>query len=321
MSGSDIGDPGKWQDLPLSCYSCEAEECRSSNGFLRKCESNNLQTCQTVFGADGAVARRGCSDDVLATHAQYCENNSGKCLGCKSNACNNATSLDQFVECYSCDSAKDPQCALDFVAKDSKQRKCQGHCAVALYPRSSAENPAYELARTCLDDLELDDREKCLADEHEFCVACEGALCNTATLPANRHKCYTCVDDECTDYKVAECSAYQPNDQCYITFDEENSILGMGCRSDFESDVITELIKQKRLLLCDGEACNRLESIPTAKTCSVCDSEKDERCATNPNLVTDIERCTNLPYTDCYTRVKESKYIHITTVITVITTS
>ncbi|XP_049306648.1 uncharacterized protein LOC105222439 [Bactrocera dorsalis] len=306
LSSLDIGEPGKWQDLPLTCYDCQGDDCSNSAGTLHECENNNLQTCQTVFGADGAVVRRGCSDDVLATHEEYCEDNAGKCLGCKSNNCNNATSLDQYVDCYACDSATDAQCALDFVAANSTQRPCQGHCAVALYPRSSSENPSYELARTCLDDLELDDREKCLAGEHELCVACEGALCNTASLPANRHKCYTCVDNECTDYKVAECSAYQPNDQCYISFDAENSIFGMGCRSDLESDVITALIKQKVLLLCDGEACNGVESIPTAKTCSVCDSESDERCATNPNLVADTERCSNLPYTNCYTRVKEN---------------
>ncbi|CAD7013300.1 unnamed protein product [Ceratitis capitata] len=307
LNGNDIGLPGKWQDLPLSCYDCTDDDCANSTaGSLHQCEYNNEQNCETVFDAAGTVVRRGCSDDVLTTHGDYCEENPQKCLGCKSNGCNNATSLTQFIDCYWCDSVDNSTCAIGFDAASAKKRKCQGHCAVALYPRSSAENPSYELTRTCLDDLEVEDREKCLAGENELCVACEDALCNTAPLPANRQKCYKCVNGDCAENVVAECSVYQPNDQCYMTFDDENSILDMGCRSDIESDVLALLIRQKMLLLCDGEACNGPESIPTAKTCSACDSETDARCATNPNLVNETERCSNLPYTHCYTRVKEN---------------
>ncbi|XP_053962812.1 G surface protein, allelic form 156 [Anastrepha ludens] len=306
LEDTSIGDPGKWQDLPLSCYTCDSGECNSSLGSLNKCENNNLQNCETVFATNGSVVARGCSDDVLTAYEDYCDNNS--CIGCKSNSCNNATSLDQYVECYSCDSIDNSTCAVNFVGEGTKTRKCQNYCAIALYPRSSADNSSYELTRTCLDDMELADREKCLAGENELCTACTGPLCNSATFPANRQKCYKCVDSDCTDYAVSECTAYHPNDQCYISFDDENSVVSMGCRSEFEPDIVPLLVKGKKFLLCDGEACNGPETIPTAKTCSTCDSATDTRCATNPNLVNSTERCTALPYTNCYTRVNENGY-------------
>ncbi|XP_067631910.1 uncharacterized protein [Eurosta solidaginis] len=308
LASKNIGEPGRWQELPLNCYDCEGAECVRSNGVLRKCQLNNLQTCQTVFGTNDRVVRRGCSDVVDETYDDYCNENPNKCLGCKSNGCNNATRLTQYIECYNCDSGQNPYCGIDFESKGNgvnKTRKCQGHCAVALLPRSSAPNPSYELARTCLDDLDLDDREACLYGQNKFCTACNRDLCNIKIIPENRHKCYKCVEEDCADYEVQLCAAYKENDQCYMSFDSENSLMGMGCRSEFEDDIIDKLIKQKKFIFCDGVACNGPETIPTPTICTACDSRIDSRCATNPNLVTDVERCRALPYTDCYTRVKE----------------
>lgn len=302
-----VGEPGKWQGLPLNCYSCEGEECNSGNGPIGKCEGNNLQTCTTVFGANGAVVRRGCSDAVTATHGEYCDENSDKCLACKSNGCNTAQSLTDYVDCYFCDSADSSSCSINFVAGSTKTRKCHKSCMVALYPRSSSSDPAYELVRSCLDDKDLDQRESCASGEEEHCKACEGSRCNTMSVPSERFECFKCTDDDCEDMESQQCSAHHPNDQCYVLYNNESSIISMGCRSEYEIDAVTELIKQKLMLVCDGKNCNAPQSVPTPKSCSVCNSEENPWCATNPNLVGNVERCSTLPYTECYTRVNASK--------------
>lgn len=298
-----IGEPGKWQGLPLNCYNCEGDECTNGLGLIGKCEGNNLQTCTTVFDSDGAVVKRGCSDAVTSSHSEYCDENSDKCISCKSNGCNNAQSLNDFIDCYYCDSLDSANCSINFVASSAKTRKCQKSCAVAMYPRSSNNDPSYELVRTCLDDLDLDDREACANGDMEFCKACDGSRCNTMNVPEERFECYKCTDDDCEDMEPQECSAHHPNDQCYVLYNTESSIIGMGCRSEFEMDVVTELVKQKQMLLCNEKNCNTPVALPTPKTCSVCYSGENSACATNPNLVGNSQRCSALPYTECFTRV------------------
>ncbi|XP_061395167.1 uncharacterized protein LOC133330774, partial [Musca vetustissima] len=303
LASINIGEPGKWQGLPLNCYSCEGEECAKGNGIVNVCTGNNLQTCTTVFGLSGSVEKRGCSDAVSISHGDFCDLNPDKCFNCKSNGCNTAQSLEDYTDCYFCDSALDADCSVAFNMAKSRTRKCHGKCMVALYPRTSGNDPAFELARTCLDDMDLDDREACVSGKNEFCKACSGPRCNTMNVPEERFECYKCVDDDCEDMELRQCSAYHTNDQCYTLFNNESSIVGMGCRSEFESDVVTELVKQKQLLLCNEKECNSPHNIPSPKSCSVCSSESNSLCATNPNLVANIERCSSLPYTECYTRV------------------
>ena len=304
---SYVGEPGKWQGLPLNCYHCEGDECTSGNGILNKCEGNNLQTCMTVFSRDGIVEKRGCSDVVKSSHSDYCDENSDKCFACKSNGCNNAKNLNDYVDCYFCDASNNNNCAIDFDTSKAKTRKCHKSCMVALYPRTSANDPSYEVSRSCLDDLDLDDREACADGETELCKACDGSLCNVMNVPDERFECFKCVDDDCEDMEPKKCSSYHANDQCYVLFDNQSSIANVGCRSEYEIDVVTELIKQKQMILCNGKNCNAPQLLPKPNLCSVCDSAENPLCATNPNLVGNIERCAALPYTDCYTRVNSRK--------------
>lgn len=303
-----VGQPGKWQGLPLNCYHCEGEECNSGIGLVGKCEGNNLQTCMTVFNAAGTVVKRGCSDAVFSTESDYCDENPDKCLACKSNGCNNAKSLNDYVDCYFCDSSDSSTCSINFDSTKTKTRKCQKSCMVALYPRTSANDPAYELSRSCLDDLDLDDRELCANGEKEYCKACDGSRCNTMSVPEERFECYKCVDDDCEDMESQQCNSHHPNDQCYVLYNNESSIVGMGCRSEFEMETVNELVKQKQLLICNEKNCNEPANLPTPKQCSVCNSAENPLCATNPNLVDNIQRCAALPYTECFTRVNSSKY-------------
>uniref|UniRef100_A0A1I8NLT5 DUF753 domain-containing protein n=1 Tax=Stomoxys calcitrans TaxID=35570 RepID=A0A1I8NLT5_STOCA len=302
LVNSYIGEPGKWQGLPLNCYHCEGEECETGNGLLNVCQGNNLQTCTTVFGVNGVVEKRGCSDAVSSSHNDYCDQYSDRCLQCKSNGCNTAKSLDDYNDCYFCDSANNPKCAVGFDTA-TRTRKCHGDCMVALYPRNSGNDPAYELTRTCLDDMDIDERELCAFGENEYCQSCTGSRCNTMNVPEVRFECFKCLDDDCEDMELRECSAHHANDQCYALYNNESSIIAMGCRSELEMDSVLELVKQKQMILCNEKGCNSPDSLPTPKSCSVCNSEENALCATNPNLVANADRCSSLPYTECFTRI------------------
>ncbi|XP_055920202.1 uncharacterized protein LOC129951877 [Eupeodes corollae] len=301
-----IGKPGMWQDLPLNCYTCEGSACQNSNGIPKMCENNNLQKCETVFDSTEVVLRRGCSDDVAKTHGDYCDTNSGYCQQCKSSGCNNVTRLSDYVNCAFCDSSTNPNCVLNPTIEGIKTRKCNQQCMAALFPRSSEEDPSYELTRTCLDDKDLDDRQTCLDGNDPFCKTCSGSNCNDFEFPLERHECLSCRGEECEDAQKKTCVTYHPNDQCYILFDNSSTVIAMGCRSEYEHAAVTDLIKSKQLLLCDGKNCNTYESIPSKQSCVVCNSETDPQCATNPNLIVDADTCSELPYTGCFTLINEN---------------
>lgn len=300
LAAAYVGEPGKWQDLPLSCHVCLDEaSCASVSATPTKCEGNQKQLCTTVFNANGQVSARGCSDSVQAQHAAYCEANAEKCPQCKSNGCNTATSLESYVECYFCDADEDASCAWQ---KPTSTRLCQDQCMIGLYPRSSAWDSALLPTRGCLDDLEQADRELCAAGNHANCTASSGALSNGGDIIASPQECYVCTTQDCEDIATAKCVAYRKQDQCYTAFDE-NNLIAMGCGSDFETQVLQELVAQKRISLCEGQNCNNPNSFPQPTSCLQCSSRNDTRCASNPNQLLTTGICQTLPYTQCVTQI------------------
>ncbi|XP_070850877.1 major surface trophozoite antigen 11-like [Drosophila suzukii] len=73
-----VGEPGKWTDLPLSCYVCEDAASCASVTEATKCKGNNKQTCSTVFNSAGQVVARECTTE---TDEQACLNDAN-CLLC-----------------------------------------------------------------------------------------------------------------------------------------------------------------------------------------------------------------------------------------------
>ncbi|XP_068147667.1 G surface protein, allelic form 168 [Drosophila tropicalis] len=297
-----VGEPGKWQDLPLSCLVCEGSaNCDPASAVSATCEGNNKQTCSTVFGTDGLVLARGCSDSIHDAHSDICDADSENCQQCKSNDCNSAISLDSYVDCYFCDAADDAKCAWEVP---TSTRKCQGQCMTGLYPRSSSPDSALLPTRSCLTDLNKADRDSCAAGTHANCTACTGTLCNGGDIIEDPLSCYTCATDDCEDIISVLCLAFQINDSCYTAFDAYSSVIALGCRSEFEREVFEELLAQKRMLLCEGNNCNDFD-LPTPNTCIKCNSQEDLRCATNPNQILTTVTCSDLPYTECVSHIDD----------------
>jgi len=246
-----------------------------------------------------AIATGGCSDSILKEHATYCEENDETCLQCKSNGCNNANSLESYVECYHCDAEHDSTCAWE---APKQTRLCQGQCMTGMYPRTSALDSALLPTRGCLDDMELADRDLCAAGKHDNCTPCKDKLCNGGDILETPQECYHCSSPDCSEMEAAKCVAYKEKHQCYTAW-EANSIIAMGCASDFETEVINELVAQQRLVVCDGQNCNLPNSPPVPNTCLHCSSLNDPRCATNPNQLLTTDICSVLPYTQCVTHI------------------
>lgn len=303
LASSNIGYPGKWQGVPINCYSCEGWECQTlSLGVIGKCENNNKQNCATVFAANGTVIQRGCSDVIYnSERLSYCDKNPSLCKFCKSSGCNTAISINDYVDCIFCDGSVDSDCIF-YPETKTHTRSCHKNCMTALYPRTNEDNPAYELSRSCLDDLDLDDREQCQSGIRANCKSCSEDKCNNVIVPETRLKCNVCHGNECEEYISAQCTSYRENDKCFTLFDEESNIQGMGCASDLDNSFISS--NRRNLLLCEGDNCNDVLNLPQPPSCRWCSSDNDPDCASSPSTTT-ATVCHLYPNTECYMAVDE----------------
>lgn len=295
---------GVFQDLPLNCNTCVGDECKTGVRNPRKCEGDPYQDCMTIFNIKGEVIRRGCENLVLEEYLSHCNDNPDLCFNCKSNGCNDMTDPLTNQLCLYCDASNNSQCLFNPDAVTST-RKCTLGCISSLYPRKS--NPkVYDFVRTCLEDIEPDNRESCT--EENNCLVCSDEKCNTAILPeTGRLSCNHCEGNNCNAQVSKPCEGYAADDQCYMYFDNvTHSVVKMGCRSELTiTDILADI---KQYFICDGDNCNEYDKLPEARFCYACNSENDVRCATDPSQVTTKDRCQNYPYTECYTRIRDGKY-------------
>lgn len=287
LLGED-GVVGLWQDLPVNCEHCKGDNCNNENNWiLRSCTNNKYQTCSTVFGTNGEVIERGCSDTVRTSQYEHCAADPSKCVNCKSNACNNFDKETELVECYTC--GIDGECLTKTV-------RCAGKCMVATHPLTG------ELYRGCLNDKDLDDREQC--DKDNTCKTCNTAKCNDFDLnptPPTTSTCYTCPANDCESVVPTSCNSVSA-DQCYTLVGDGQEVVAMGCKSSLDGDdYINENLKAKKLYLCDGDLCNNFERYEKPMKCLSCNSMVNPECATFG--FGEEKECRTIPYYECYKKV------------------
>lgn len=303
LAAEDIGEVGLFTDLPLKCHQCNnTEECKIST--VGVCTGNINQSCTTVFNKAGEVVGRGCSDSSESA----CSTEGNVCFDCKSNGCNLVTNESDYTDCVFCDSKNGDDCTFNVDAV-KRTRKCFKSCMTALYPRTKDKHPVYELVRTCLDDKDLDERNLCESSKDPKCKSCSGANCNKDNI-GSRKSCYQCKGDDCQLPTVKTCRGVMDNDQCFLQWDDTSSLVELGCKSKYNPAEVEILVKQKYLWLCNEDNCNHIENTPKSQTCVVCNSRTDGNCAIKPNEVLASTTCAKAPYTQCYSRVLESKYFH-----------
>lgn len=242
------------------------------------------------------MTERGCSD-ILASKCS-----TEDCYECRSHGCNNMTNNAELIECVSCDAANDENCYYDYELVNAT-RKCQGHCITALYPRTSDAGAPLELVRTCLDDLDLDDREACAEGTLTNCVACNTANCNSVEI-GTHGSCNVCSGSaNCANPQSKTCRAVAASgqqEQCFIQVDESDQVSEMGCLSQYNVSDVTALQSEKRLWQCTGENCNVISALPDPQECLLCSSRTDTNCSVAPDQTTTFTTCSNTLNTDCY---------------------
>lgn len=297
LKSLNIGYPGNWQDPPINCYKCLDEECKDGNSaMVNQCEGNVNQNCVTVFNAQKKVVQRGCSNDLYSNkYASYCDKNPDNCKFCKSNGCNDATELTAFETCVFCEARTNPACISN--PDDIKTtRSCAGGCMMAMYPRSDEDNPPFEFTRSCLDDLDIDEREDCENGKMKYCKSCKGPRCNTDLMEIERRKCKRCKEGDCEEMVDSECTAYRENDQCYVEY-VNGDVTNMGCASDLDTSYLTA--NKRNLYLCDEDNCNDFNLLPWLIKCRFCNSKDDPNCAIEPEGV-ESKQCSGLPSAECF---------------------
>lgn len=305
LANEDIGKVGVFADLPLTCYHCNGtEECQQSIGNLNVCTNNIHQTCTVVFNTEGNVIQRGCSDIV----DHVCTEAGNVCYDCKSTGCNTAKKELDYINCIFCDSQSDVECTFN-ANNITRTRKCQGGCMTALYPRTKDDVPVYELMRTCLDDKNLDDRLSCEAKEDPQCKSCSEENCNKDQVGLHK-SCYQCIGNECQNAQAQLCRSVMNNDQCFVQFDESGSVIELGCKSKYDPSEVVTLVTAKLLWLCDDDNCNHIDNLPQSQSCTLCNSLSDTECSTNPEHVVSYTTCNSLPYSHCYSRILQSKFVY-----------
>lgn len=304
LKGYDIGYPGIWQQTPIKCYTCHGFECQTGGANFdtnETCADNVLQNCVTVFAKNGTVVQRGCSDRLFENEwGDYCDENRDQCTFCKSNLCNLAETLDQYIDCYYNEGGEQ---LVDSKFSAQGIRKCYKSCMVALQLDTDINTKAtYRVIRGCLDDKEAFEQRNCAANNDKLCLACNKPYCNKEILPDAFLQCFTCTAGNCEKPQVEYCGKPDLYDQCYIRFNLiNNQVEEMGCISALPNQTLEYLLQNQDTFLCSESLCNDLNQLIPEQTCLTCTAETNVNCTIKPLSLTTNKKCNQLPYTSCYT--------------------
>lgn len=307
----DTSNMGMWQDLPLTCKSCKTETaCAAKNVTSEKCP-NSLDECLTVFDeATDKVMFRGCSS-ALETTGQlrlWCDSrdDKGLCPTCKSNECNIAASKKEYVKCHYCGWPGTKPCN-DVIAANDKTvsvRQCHKSCMIAAYQKHESDNKIFNIVRSCADDMEVAEQEKCKKDGKNKCRVCDNELCNSQLMYEDWPKCYKCKDGKgCATPKSELCDAYSKAHGCYYLYDSDKQPVQGNCMNSLSSQMRKDFLKNNKISFCVGSGCNKEQ--PKAQKCLKCDSKDKEDCATQPqNMNASLVECS-VPNSKCYFSLTE----------------
>lgn len=282
-------------EKPMKCLSCNSEhntECATFGyGEEKECRVMPYYECYKKVLPSGHT-ERGCLSSLETDDFLDCLNNKTEsCQSCLGDQCNDGLFPASRLTCYRCNSETDPKCA----SETGLSAACVTHiesdvCVTKLSSEGSVE-------RGCQSDI--------ICEAADNCTTCKGSNCNNdIQTPSIGFSCHVCIDD-CEDRVPKACANPSENEQCFIRFDEAQSISSMGCRSDLDEEEIDENLN--KYIFCDKENCNDFNLIVSNK-CISCNSTTNKDCALHPSGLTSSKTCTNNANSKCYTRVTECKY-------------
>ncbi|XP_017135616.1 uncharacterized protein LOC108151488 isoform X1 [Drosophila miranda] len=174
----------------------------------------------------------------------------------------------QSLECYTCDSAEDSECAT----RPGQQLEVE-ECAAA--------------GDECVTSITAGlTRRGCLARLHpngycaEPCERCNTSLCNRHVYPTDRLRCYQCTGSDCIDvtakpHLLLPCPVYWEGDRCYTNV-VHLSNTQRGCEHTNLPDTCPHVC-----LKCNYNGCNAERTV-TESRCLQC---THQRLSPNPDCL------------------------------------
>lgn len=264
---------------PVSIETCGIQDAPDHPFQSAQCpKAVKTLGCYRAVDIFTGISTRGCVNQLSSPKRRVCREQGDSCKTCQSTSpeevCN---ALDSFVQCYGCDSASNPNCAI--APTDGMKRTCGNYNDTCFTSRATDG----QVRRGCLKEMSAQFISACKGNEKN-CNVCAGGGCNNRSVGIERCiECDSSVDPNCVnqlhlfgDGKV--CNANDPMrwQGCYLSV--KNGHVNRGCVSD-----IVDLAQKQTCLdgsdtckVCNGRNCNRKE---TYQSCYACNSRTDEQCS------------------------------------------
>uniref|UniRef100_A0A182LUI8 DUF753 domain-containing protein n=1 Tax=Anopheles culicifacies TaxID=139723 RepID=A0A182LUI8_9DIPT len=241
--------------------------------------------------------KRTCRSSLSELERSFCANNTNRCHFCSADNCNAAEINFNYVECLSCDSAKDIRCATNPAALTSFVQCAT--CATALVTSAGKTTTV----RGCLASLPADVSGQCTVTAGSSCQRCSTNRCNTANFPSDRLQCYRCVDAPCVSHqnvRLEYCPEYRAGDSCLLESNSDGQLLRLDCRSSLTESELNACTG--RCQMCSTSGCNDPMAYGTSGSCVQCRSSLNALCRSEATQVAS-EPCTNPANSQCYVRL------------------
>lgn len=151
------------------------------------------------------------------------------------------------------------------------------------------------------------------------CQKCDGNDCNTVNLMRKSDAkpgvwqnlpltCLTCSNvDECkTGYSQEICNG---KEHCMTVFNNNGEVIKRGCSGSVEEEQGPYCdVNHENCFNCNSNLCNNATSLFEYNDCIYCDSESNNKCALNPEVVARRRKCNGACMTALYPIANSSVY-------------
>lgn len=291
----------------ISCDSITDKWCRANltNAVNETCSLSLLPPeCYHSINQTTGHVKRGCISNLdNEDEINECQNNSNECKSCIGTNCN---SRINFGKCLYCDSAANPNCAINTTSIDNKICKNYNDECFVFIDKTS-------IKRGCLQELDSEFQDQCISNETkcETCTSDDNSVCNTRLFVLERCvECDTETDEKCRDEpelyvnKICNTIEVTPRKGCYLKI--VNDRYARGCMHDLPEMQMNYCSQQsEKCKSCPDRNCNVKH---TWQKCFKCNSRDEPRCAQSSTLFTSSD-CKNYLST-CLTGIDAHGHTH-----------
>lgn len=269
------------------CIYCNSDEdgenCKTKAWRIdRKICKHYMDECFTYVN-DGVVTR-GCLSE-FSSDKENCTNKD-TCRRCSNGSGCNAVPIE-IESCISCDSNNDSNCKSSVTLENTEICPQKTINLLGCFHFINETNG--HTKRGCVTNLSTNDRRLATKQQNQWKYCIGNDNCNSRVTFSKCFYCNSQIDSDCisnptvSPSSIKLCNEY--DDSCF-SFIGSHSVV-RGCLNDLDWDSIVKCHRSpEKCDICKGEngkICNN-KSFSAAK-CISCDSKKDERCRSQPELL------------------------------------